>query len=499
MYVYDAFGQLVAEYGSMASATIARPGLALSQTFSYDAFNRLWTAAETGGSSEWSQTYGYDAFGNRAVTGGYIPNSGLTPTAIAQFTNNQWLGTGVSYDLAGNQKTLPSRTFTYDAENRVIAATEPNTGAISYVYDGEGKRVQKTVGTSVTTYVYDGFGQLAAEYATQATPGLLYLTADALGSTRLVTDASANALKSYDYLPFGEDLQQTIGGRDSSYPTGIYPSNPDIESQKFTGKERDAETGLDWFGFRYLSSAQGRFTSPDAPFADQHPEDPQSWNMYAYVRNNPLKNTDPNGRDCQNGVVACGNYILGGVGAVVNAFSSGIINLPNRVADSVVGLFNGGQRVFGDVVPDAFTPTNEDQRQGVQAANAVMLVSPLAEAGAAAVVEAIGTGARVEAGATAVQTGVQANKAVGDAFRDQVATGLAKEGRGVQTEVTKTTPFGTRRIDIEVSDKPGGKVLGGVETKTGNSPYKPSQRAKDEYLKQQGYPVNVVRKKPEDQ
>jgi RHS repeat-associated protein len=47
----------------------------------------------------------------------------------------------------------------------------------------------------------------------------------------------------------------------------------------FTGKERDAETGSDYFGFRYYSSAQGRWTSPDHPFADQHPENPQSWNV----------------------------------------------------------------------------------------------------------------------------------------------------------------------------------------------------------------------------
>lgn len=67
---------------------------------------------------------------------------------------------------------------------------------------------------------------------------------------------------------------------------------------EFTGKERDTETGLDYFGARYMSSAQGRFTSPDKPFADQHHEDPQSWNMYGYVRNNPLKNTDPDGRAC---------------------------------------------------------------------------------------------------------------------------------------------------------------------------------------------------------
>ena len=65
-----------------------------------------------------------------------------------------------------------------------------------------------------------------------------------------------------------------------------------------TGKERDAETGLDYSFARYLSSAQGRFTSPDAPFADQDLAYPQSWNLYSYVRNNPLRSIDPSGRKC---------------------------------------------------------------------------------------------------------------------------------------------------------------------------------------------------------
>ena len=66
--------------------------------------------------------------------------------------------------------------------------------------------------------------------------------------------------------------------------------------QKFTQKERDNETGLDYFKARYYSSAQGRFTSVDAPFADQRQTDPSSWNSYAYVRNNPCNRSDPNGR-----------------------------------------------------------------------------------------------------------------------------------------------------------------------------------------------------------
>jgi RHS repeat-associated protein len=58
---------------------------------------------------------------------------------------------------------------------------------------------------------------------------------------------------------------------------------------RFTGKERDAETGLDYFGARYMAAAQGRFTSPDRPFMDQRVSDPQSWNLYTYGRNNPLR------------------------------------------------------------------------------------------------------------------------------------------------------------------------------------------------------------------
>lgn len=59
--------------------------------------------------------------------------------------------------------------------------------------------------------------------------------------------------------------------------------------EEFTGKERDQETGLDYFGARYMSSAQGRFTSPDpVHILKQKLLDAQQWNMYAYVRNNPL-------------------------------------------------------------------------------------------------------------------------------------------------------------------------------------------------------------------
>ena len=67
---------------------------------------------------------------------------------------------------------------------------------------------------------------------------------------------------------------------------------------KFTGKERDQETGLDYFGAPYFASGQGRFGSADEPFADWDQKDPQSWSLYSYVRNNPLRFTDPTGQAC---------------------------------------------------------------------------------------------------------------------------------------------------------------------------------------------------------
>jgi RHS repeat-associated protein len=64
----------------------------------------------------------------------------------------------------------------------------------------------------------------------------------------------------------------------------------------------DRLVGLDYFGARYFSGAQGRFTSPDLPLIDQNPGNPQSWNLYAYARNNPLRNRDLDGRVCIFGI-----------------------------------------------------------------------------------------------------------------------------------------------------------------------------------------------------
>jgi RHS repeat-associated protein len=292
------------------------PALNLTQTYGYDAYDRLLSAAETGGTSEWTQNYLYDQWGNRAVqTGSYIPNPSGTPTAVSQFTNNRWMGTGASYDAAGDATAAPgmaSETFTYDAENRVSTAV--STGTTFYAYDGEGRRVQKTTSPSTftTNYFYDAFGKVIQEttiptsttsYPTDAPlTGTEYLIGDHLGSTRVAMNNQGQVVRRYDFLPFGEEIVAGVGGRGADYEPSsyMYPTTPDDVLKKFTGKERDSETGLDFFGARYFSAAQGRFTSADwsakpeaVPYSSL--EDPQTLNLYSYVRNNPLARADADG------------------------------------------------------------------------------------------------------------------------------------------------------------------------------------------------------------
>jgi RHS repeat-associated protein len=85
-----------------------------------------------------------------------------------------------------------------------------------------------------------------------------------------------------------------------------------IETVQFAGKERDAQTGLDYFGARYFSGAQGRFTSPDPLYIEMNRlTDPQQLNLYAYARNNSLKFGDPLGLDIACTGDRCDDYLKG--------------------------------------------------------------------------------------------------------------------------------------------------------------------------------------------
>ncbi len=232
---------------------------------------------------------------------------------------------GMIYDAAGNLvKTKPispqPENRVYDAENRMITAT---LGATShYVYDGDGRRVRRILPTGEFWQVYGIDGELLAEYQwngstaslkkeysyrdgqllvvadpteTNANKRVQWLIADHLGTPRMVVDKAGglSGVTRHDYLPFGEEL--IVGMGNGSIRSAGFGYSADSVRQKFTGYERDGETGLDFAQARYYSNGQGRFISFDPLLASAIEDNPQSWNRYSYTINNPLKYVDPTG------------------------------------------------------------------------------------------------------------------------------------------------------------------------------------------------------------
>jgi RHS repeat-associated protein len=124
----------------------------------------------------------------------------------------------------------------------------------------------------------------------------------------------------------------------------------DAAQAPFTGKERDAETGLDYFGARYFSGAQGRFTSPDPDNYDARLEQPQSWNMYGYTWNNPLKYVDDDGRAVNLALAGIGAGVGFGTGFVGSAWSQyiqgGTVDWGKAAAYGAGGAVSGATAGF---------------------------------------------------------------------------------------------------------------------------------------------------------
>ncbi len=209
---------------------------------------------------------------------------------------NQFTGTN-RYDAAGNM--IENGLYMYDAESRLSAA-----GGVSYTYDGDGRRVKKSTGP---LYWYSAAGDVLAESSVSGTltaeyvffhgrriarrdaasGAIRYYFSDHLGSASVIANEAGTIVEESQYFPFGAERAVLNG---------------DTNPYKFTGKERDSETGLDYFGARYYGSNMGRWLSPDwsatpepVPYADL--ADPQSLNQYAYVRNNPTGRADLDGHD----------------------------------------------------------------------------------------------------------------------------------------------------------------------------------------------------------
>jgi RHS repeat-associated protein len=284
-----------------------------SQRCDYDENNRLLAVSESPVRYSWSQSYGYDQYRSRcisATTTAILPIAVNEPGALSELRAANNMMEGIKDDAAGNRAAYSSFVLNYDGESRNTVGTAESSACVTYVYDGDGCRVKKANSGTVATaiYAYDAMRRMAAEYSVLGT--------SMSGNIGTIADLTGAVAKDYNYLSFGRMLSRSKNGRANlnfSNDPDIPYARESLTLQQFTGKERDAETGLDFFLARYYSAAQGRFISPDEfnggpddaltgkeismpgplPYADI--SNPQSLNKYAYVYNNPLNLTDPDG------------------------------------------------------------------------------------------------------------------------------------------------------------------------------------------------------------
>jgi RHS repeat-associated protein len=274
-----------------------------TESYSYDGLDRLTSASY----ASWSHSYSYDKAGNRtekdSIT--YAINSVNEVTTLSD-------GTSFTYDDNGN-RTQKSKgediwDYTYDYANRLTKIKENDSIIGEYVYDGDGKRLQKTENGITTAYIYSDIYTLYEENSTGSVCyvygpiGLIakrttinqesntyYFHTDHLGSIRSMTDFSKNIIAASTYHPFGEiDIEEGS------------------EHYLFTGKEKDS-TGLYYYGARYYDPEIGKFLTRDSwtylpndfRFLGQTItiwlKNIQKLNRYVYCINNPLKYIDPTG------------------------------------------------------------------------------------------------------------------------------------------------------------------------------------------------------------
>ena len=265
--------------------------------YGYDDLARL--ASVDCGTAIWKQNFSYDPYGNITKT---VPTGATGISFASTYSSNTnatnrltLIGSLVpTYDTNGNLTNDTVHAYTWDAEGKMLTA---DTTALTY--DALGRMVEQNRSGVYTQIVYSPTGsKLAlmngqtlvkafvalpgggqAVYQPGTTGPVYYRHGDWLGSSRLATTPTRTKYFDVSYAPFGENYKDS-GTTDYS----------------FTGQNQDTMTGYYDFLFRQYSQVEGRWLSPDpAGLAVVGPEDPRTWNRYAYVGNMPLNFVDPLG------------------------------------------------------------------------------------------------------------------------------------------------------------------------------------------------------------
>ena len=278
-----------------------------SQRFAYDELGRLSESREykSGDNSHltYKQKFDFDRFGNLYRKAANNSTSGqenpLAYTAIedsdiSKSTNRYTSGT--TYNEAG-QVTADSKFrnmgFAYDGNGRLIKATKTSIPDALTVYDALGNRVATKVNSVWQYMIYDAFGQLVAEYGaqTEGAGGTKFIQQDSQSSVRTVTNSNGYVIARTDHQAFGEEIGVGVGVR--SVDQG-YNADP-ATLQGYGSTEHDTGTGQQHTGFRKLETFAGRWSSPDPSKSSMSVGNPQSFNRYSYVADDPLNFIDPSG------------------------------------------------------------------------------------------------------------------------------------------------------------------------------------------------------------
>jgi RHS repeat-associated protein len=308
----DSTGNVLASYSYTLGPTGLRDvvveNTGRTVDYTYDALDRL-TQEKITDAVFGNRTidYTYDAVSNRLTMDDSI--GGLTSyayDAMNRLTTSTLDGvsTDYTYDKNGNLLSQLSPTeaafYNWDFDNRLISADTNGDGTIDEVnvYDAAGNRVSQTIGTQVTRFLIDTVqqyaqvvmeyrpgGQIIASYVygnsmiSQERSGVQsFYLADALGSTRLLTNAAGLVTDRYIYDAFGRILAQ---------------SGSTINTYLFAGQQRDATLGMDYLRARFLEFNTGTFASADSFLGVTR--SPLSLNRYAYAQQDPTNFTDPGG------------------------------------------------------------------------------------------------------------------------------------------------------------------------------------------------------------
>ena len=267
-------------------------------SLNYDDLHRLVSLTHP---SQGVKNFGYTTIGNTLTNDEHSGSTysygsyGLTPHAVKTIGTNRY-----AYDANGNMTTRNGQRLSYDVWNRLAYVSSNSLATVVFGYDGSGSRVWKQNGTNLQVWVaslyeekqgkamahiFAGSKRIATVDSLALGAGgtnevFHYYHPDHLGSSSLLSDRSGNPVERTVFSAYGREW--------NSASTATIR-----ETHRYTGQPLDDETGLYFYGFRYYDPQLARFIQPDSIIPDRF--NPQTWNRFSYVRNNPLKYTDPTG------------------------------------------------------------------------------------------------------------------------------------------------------------------------------------------------------------